>query len=254
MEEELHVTMRVRPTPLLGAVFGLGYIPLWIGVAALLGGSMADMSSAARILPFVGALAVCALVLAVATTALGWWGPVLHDRARLGGVGRLALVVWVVVILAGGVLGQGWTVAADRLLALVALAVLVGFSEELAYRGLTLTGFRGGMTERRAWLLATILFALLHLPNIILGQAVGPTIGQVALSFMGGTSLYLIRRATGSIVPAMVLHGAWDFVAFTIQVPALGLLQLAANLLIFVVFLVRFGTVFGPDSDGQIAR
>lgn len=244
--------MRVRPTPVLGAAVGLGYIVLWIGLAAVLGGSLADMTSAGRILPFVEALVVCSVTLAAITTAFGWWGPVLRDRTRIGGPGRFALVVWVVVIAAVGILGQGWTVAPDRLAATAALAVLVGFSEELAYRGLALTGFRGGGSEWRAWLLATVLFALLHLPNVVLGQPVPGTAVQVGLSFLGGTSLYLVRRASGTIVAAMVLHGAWDFVTFILQVPALGLLQLAANVLIFAVFLAQYRSVFGPESEGQL--
>jgi membrane protease YdiL (CAAX protease family) len=53
-------------------------------------------------------------------------------------------------------------------------------------------------------------------PNAFLGAPLGEAIFQVLLAaFTGGTLFYLLRRATGSIVVAMVAHGLWDFTLFT---------------------------------------
>jgi hypothetical protein len=91
--------------------------------------------------------------------------------------------------------------------------LLVGFCEELATRGLLITGFRAAWTEPRVWFVSTLLFALLHLPNWVFGA--GPiAVVQALTAFFAGSMLYLTRRVTGSLIPAMLLHGLWDFSSF----------------------------------------
>ncbi len=245
--------MRVQPSQTLGIVFGLAYIPLFIGVSAMLGGSMADMGSAARLMPFVIALAVGSAVTAGLTTYLGWWPLVLRDAGRVGGAVRAVPWIWAVTIAAALVLGSPWSLPVDRLLATLALAILVGFAEELAYRGLALVGLRAGSTEARAFLVMTFLFAILHLPNVLLGQQLVGSIVQTGLAFLGGTGLYLIRRSSGSIAVAMLFHGAWDFAAFSAANnpganPATGLVQLAANVVVFVLFLSQAKRIFAQPA------
>ncbi len=76
-----------------------------------------------------------------------------------------------------------------------------------------IVGFRAAYSEPKVWFLSSLLFGLLHLPNW--GFGAGPVAaGQVLLAFSTGTTLYLTRRLTGSLVPAMLLHGLWDFAAF----------------------------------------
>lgn len=69
-------------------------------------------------------------------------------------------------------------------------AVLVGFAEESADRGVSVVAFRSS-------------------------QDLGPTVVQLVFTFLMGSVLYAVRRATGTLIVPMVLHGAWDFVAFT---------------------------------------
>ncbi len=66
------------------------------------------------------------------------------------------------------------------------------------------------------WFLSTALFGLMHLLNAVTGQAIGPTLQQVMFAFIAGTTLYILRRTTGSLVWAMVLHGFWDFSTFAV--------------------------------------
>ncbi|WP_395692454.1 type II CAAX prenyl endopeptidase Rce1 family protein [Nocardioides sp.] len=57
-----------------------------------------------------------------------------------------------------------------------------------------------------------LLFGLMHLPNWVFGG--GPAaVGQVGLAFLSGTTFYLLRRGTGTLLLAMVLHGFWDCAA-----------------------------------------
>jgi membrane protease YdiL (CAAX protease family) len=95
---------------------------------------------------------------------------------------------------------------------LLVTTMLVGVTEEFSFRGLLLVGGRRVFrTERLAALVTAVLFGLFHLPNIILGAEVGPTLFQVVLTAVIGSGFYALRRVSGSIIPCMVLHGVYDF-------------------------------------------
>ena len=244
--------MRVRPTPALGIIIGILYIVSFIGLSLAMGGVITDLTSVERIAPFLVALGVSAAWLVVVTSVFGWWRPVLRDRTRVGGTLRVVPVVWIVVIGVMLVGGQGWTLPVDRLMATLLLGALVGFSEELAYRGLALVGLRGGGNEQRAFLVATVLFALLHLPNALLGAPVAGAVTQVIFALLGGVVLYTIRRTTGLLVMAMVFHAAWDISTFISQNPALSSIQLLANIVLVVLIFTQRKTLFAPDQEDQL--
>ncbi len=111
--------------------------------------------------------------------------------------------------------GIEWALVPGRLLlAIVAAGVLVGFAEEMMFRGIFLRGMRtGGRSESRAMLWTTLAFGALHLPNVFLGTGVAG-LAQVPLAALTGVTLYLFRRGFAAIVPAMVAHGLWDISAF----------------------------------------
>jgi membrane protease YdiL (CAAX protease family) len=126
--------------------------------------------------------------------------------------------------------------------------ILVGFTEELTTRGLLLTALRSRLSEVWVWFLTSALFALMHLMNALSGQAILPTLQQVGAAFLGGTIFYILRRTTGSLIWAMVLHGLWDFSTFAVAHGAPGpsagfgsILYLIAGVLALasVAFVVR---------------
>lgn len=57
----------------------------------------------------------------------------------------------------------------------------------------------------------------MHGINIFLGQSVAATIPQIGQAFLQGLTFYILRRVIGSLIGAMVLHGAWDFSVFSLD-------------------------------------
>jgi membrane protease YdiL (CAAX protease family) len=162
---------------------------------------------------YVAPLAGGAVVLVVAATALGWWRPALVEVRRAP---RWALITPALMFLIALVTlpMKDYSDTTGRMWLWLVLGSLgVGFCEELATRGLLLVGLRGGLTERRVWWWSSLLFGFLHLPNWAFGAGPG-ALGQVVLAFLSGTTLYLLRRGSGTLVLAMLLHGLWDFAAF----------------------------------------
>ena len=93
----------------------------------------------------------------------------------------------------------------------MATGLLIGFVEELMYRGIGVKMLRdGGHGEFAVAALTSLLFALSHSVNLLSGQSiksVGPTV-IYTISF--GVLMYLTMRSVGFLVAAIILHGLTD--------------------------------------------
>lgn len=170
-----------------------------IGLALPAGGRRrAAVEGAAAV---VVALAVAGLWLAVAAAVSTWrFGGIAEELLRgpawwpspAGGVAAIAL-------LAGGFLVQG--------------AV-----EELAFRGYVFHALRDRWSWPTAAAASSAVFAVLHLGNP------GAAAAGIVNTFLFGLLLAALVEATGSLLAASVLHGAWNFVvAALLSLPVSGL-------------------------------
>lgn len=144
------------------------------------------------------------------------WDHVWRDPLRLptSAAMKTAMAFWWASI-ALRAIGIEWArVPTDLLLAIVASGVLVGFAEELLFRGLYLRGMRAGRRGEAAAAIGTAAaFGLFHLPNVFMGTgAIG--LLQVVLAGASGLVLYAFRRHHGTLWPAMLAHGTWDISTF----------------------------------------
>lgn len=211
--------MRVRPTLLRGLAVLAGYLVIFFASWALagvrydtIGDSAANVRDAMAI-----ALGAGSAYLVIVATALGWWGPAIREARRAGRAWMWCLPIIIVVAIALNLASTRWG-RIDHLGAylfwLVIGSVLVGFAEEFVTRGLLLVGARGSLPEVGVWFVTSLCFGLLHVPNALFGQDAGTTAFQVFFAFGLGTALYVTRRLSGTLIIAMVLHGAWDFSVF----------------------------------------
>ncbi len=209
--------MRFAPKPVTALVVFVVYLAVFYGIWIINGIEYENIGdNAANLLKwYVAPLAGGAVVLLVAVTLLGWWRPVIFDAERKPPprwmwLAPIVMVLIAVVFLAtkdyGGVTGQ-------MVVYLAIGSIGVGFCEETMTRGVLLTGFRARMSELGVWFWTSLLFGVLHLPNWVFG--VGPgALGQTLLAFCVGSTFYILRRLTGSLILAMVVHAFWDFSTF----------------------------------------
>lgn len=212
-------TYRVQPRVWIGLVIYLGYVAVVFGVHQISGVPYTDYGKSASNL-FLGAglsLIVGAILLAITTTLLGWWRPALFDRHRSAHKWPIIAPAIMAVALLVNLISVDWGAYDLAFLGASIVLLLVGFTEELATRGLLLVGLRSGLSEVWVWFLTSALFALMHLVNAFIGQGLGPTLQQAGLAFGAGTIFYILRRVTGSLIWAMVLHGLWDFSTFAVS-------------------------------------
>jgi membrane protease YdiL (CAAX protease family) len=105
--------------------------------------------------------------------------------------------------------------ALSVILMMLATGALIGFSEELLYRGIAVKMMRsGGHREFSVAWVAAILFSLSHSLNIFSGGAPRTVALTVVYTLGFGMLMYLTMRVTGFIAGAMILHGLTDPTTF----------------------------------------
>ncbi|WP_136053885.1 CPBP family intramembrane glutamic endopeptidase [Microbacterium sp. K24] len=210
--------LKVRPRVWIGFAIYIGYVIVVFTVQRLSGVPYTDLNESGSNL-FFGAglsLIISAILLAITTSLLGWWRPALFDRHRNVRWPIIAPII-VAVALVINLLATNWSAFDGAFFAASIVLILVGFTEEIATRGLLLTALRSRLHEGWVWFISTSAFAAMHLVNALSGQSLPATLQQVGLTFMMGTVLFILRRTTGTLIWSMVLHGLWDFSVFALQ-------------------------------------
>jgi hypothetical protein len=182
------------------------------------------------------------------------WDQVWRDPVRLKctGLMKVAMLAWWAMI-AFRMVGITWSsVPPALLLAIIASGIGVGFAEELLFRGLFLRCLReGGRSEASAAIWTGVCFGLFHVPNIFMGMGLLGGL-QVMLAALSGIILYVFRRYTGQIWPAMVAHGMWDistFLAGGYAYPWLSMVSLFAQLGFVILGLLVYISLYRNDQQ-----
>lgn len=120
-----------------------------------------------------------------------------------------------------------------------------------------IVALRSRLSEVWVWFLSSAAFGLMHFMNFFLGQDLVPTLIQVGSAFAIGTVFYILRRTTGTLIWAMVLHAAWDFSVFAVGhgnpgplANALGVLQMTIGILAIAVVWFTFRSTRTDTAEG----
>ncbi|MEV7971794.1 CPBP family intramembrane glutamic endopeptidase [Cellulomonas sp. NPDC089187] len=244
---------RISPRPWIGLAIWLGYLVLVAAIQAASGIRYDTWNDSARDL-FLGggvSLIVASIALVITTSVLGWWGPALHEDHRSRHRWPLIAPVLAALAVLMNLGGTDWGAYSGAFFGASVVLMLVGFTEELVNRGLLLTALRSRYTEVWVWLISSALFAIGHLINVALGASVAATVPQVLTAFLGGTIFYVLRRTTGSLIWAMVLHAAWDFSVFAAGVGDSGDLVSVATLVYVLAGVLAFASVAFVIKDAD---
>lgn len=99
-------------------------------------------------------------------------------------------------------------------LLIVATMALVGFSEELVFRGILLQGALRDVSLGKAILISSLGFSLLHSVNVLAGVPIAGMFQQLGLTFIFGLAMACYALRANSLVPVMIFHMLWDTVQF----------------------------------------
>lgn len=128
----------------------------------------------------------------------------------------ILIPVIVVTVSASSLFNVAWTQLSFGVIALITVGtLLVGFGEELALRGVLLTALRERHGEFVTLAVTSFVFALAHIPGSIVA---GNSLAFFALQLFGltiaGAGFYWIRRVSGRLWVAAVVHAFSDWVLY----------------------------------------
>jgi hypothetical protein len=211
------------------------------------------------------ALIVGSIVLIAFTTFMGWNAEIFGRqpiyRSRWMWIAPVVVIIPIVM----RVLGIDWGgPAVSVILLMLATGALIGFSEELLYRGIVVKMMRsGGRREFTVAWVSAVLFSVSHSLNIFSGGEPRTVALTVVYTLGFGMLMYLTMRVTGFILGAMVLHGLTDPTTFLANggLPdkvvvdtsaAAGLPAIAGGYQLFL--LVPIGIILGFFVRGKVGE
>lgn len=213
-------TRRVRPRIWIGLVAVIVYVAFAAGLGNVLGGQAGDDATAefalSHFIPLPIAIAGALLFVRWA----GWWQPVWRETPTVRLTPRRWWLVSIPALIALLSIAQAVTIPwAERALSVILIiaagTLLVGLGEELVCRGILLVSVRERHGELVTMLVTAFVFALAHVYSSIWhGLSPAAIAFQVAALAMSGVGYYWVRRVTGRLWVAVVLHAFTDFVLY----------------------------------------
>jgi membrane protease YdiL (CAAX protease family) len=152
-----------------------------------------------------------AIVYLFMVIALFRWDDIGLNRPRsLSSLGLLWFPAIYICLFVALIVFRG-TPPAGTILIIFLNTMMVGLSEEVACRGILYQGLRSRFAPWTAILVSTALFGIVHVFNgFNTGDFRAASI-QAVTAFMTGIAFMGIRIRTGSLLPGIILHSAWDF-------------------------------------------
>lgn len=92
--------------------------------------------------------------------------------------------------------------------------MMVGFSEELAFRGVLWGAARRTLSFWTAFFVVTFLFGIVHVLNALMTGQFAAAGVQAFNAMLSGAAFLAIRIRTHSLFPVMIVHWLWDLSVF----------------------------------------
>jgi membrane protease YdiL (CAAX protease family) len=98
--------------------------------------------------------------------------------------------------------------------------MLVGWSEEVMFRGVWMRGLHRSFGIWAAILGSSLIFGAIHVLNVFLTGDLKGAVIQAAAAFLSGVFLAAVRLRTQSLWTGIVLHWLWDAGTFLVAAGA----------------------------------
>jgi membrane protease YdiL (CAAX protease family) len=238
-----------------------GILILWVLVPPLASPSGPVSSNIVEIVSqgILPSLALACFLLGGFAVLLRWRG--LGLERPLPGTARLLWLPGLYILLTAALVAATGLPPLPFVLVLLANMLLVGFSEELMFRGFLYSGLRDRLSLWPAALITSLAFGLVHVLNVGVTGHLRLALLQSASAAMLGLLLLGLRLRMGSLWPAILVHALWNFGLLLLGRDAAPPdpgepLPLAAQIgpLLFILPLGLYGLVLlrplAPQGDG----
>lgn len=230
--------------------------PYWpaIGVAVLctfftaLGSAIAEITGAeeaAAYLIMAGGVAVSALlgllIMKRSGNAMRQYGFRLPDR---NGIGQVWMYVPLLLLELAPILIYGLHFNKQPIIYVVLLlfTLLVGFNEELYFRGLVF-GCLNRISTKTAIIGSSVIFGVLHAVTALSGKNMWLVLLQVGFAFLAGLVLVQILVLTKSLWPGILWHIVHNFLSFSTEdvFDEKAILVVSVQVILLLVYAIGMG-------------
>jgi membrane protease YdiL (CAAX protease family) len=212
VETEGQIRMSFEPSPWIASL-----VVLIVWMIVVFGGMILQAGGTTSLEAIVSkvsySLIAAPIFLLVAVAYKGWWREVglqpISNLAVLVVPGLAIIAVWILTFRRG--LPRGTT------LKLVgANTLLIGFSEELMFRGVLFYGAQSSFGSKLAVVITAAIFGLNHCLNGTVTGDWKQAAEQAILNVFSGFWLAALRVYLNSIIPLIAIHWLWDFGLFAV--------------------------------------
>lgn len=128
----------------------------------------------------------------------------------------------------------------------IASFALVGFVEELLFRGFLFNAMLKGGSAKTAIVISSLTFGMGHIVNLLTGHELVETLVQIVFAVAIGFIFTMVYYKCGSLLPLIVAHSTIDVLSvFAVDNPVAHLLLIVAIILtavLYCLYLVRLQT------------
>ncbi|MCR5734241.1 MAG: CPBP family intramembrane metalloprotease [Lachnospiraceae bacterium] len=158
------------------------------------------------------------------------------------------LPVW---ILATGNIWDGFAPSFQgaSLVRAVLSMILVGFVEEMIFRGFLLRAMLSKDKASTAIIISALTFGIGHIVNLFTGQASIETVMQIIFAVSWGFILTMVCYKSGSIIPCIIAHSMIDALSlFGADNRVADWVYIGLTILVAVVYCIYLGRLESPKS------
>ena len=159
------------------------------------------------------------------------------------------LPVWV---LATGNLWDGFAPSFTGLGQLIAVLsmILVGYVEEMLFRGFLFKAILSGEKAVTAIIISSLTFGMGHIVNLFAGQASFETFVQMIFAVSWGFILTMVFYKSGSLIPCIIAHAMIDaFSLFGADIPLVDWICIGVTVVGAIVYCLYLSKLKTPETE-----
>ena len=130
--------------------------------------------------------------------------------------------------------------------------ILVGFVEEMIFRGFL---FRAMLKENKpvvAITVSAVTFGIGHIVNLFTGQAGFETVMQIIFAVSWGFILTMVCYKSGSIIPCIIMHSMIDALSlFGADNELIDWIYIGATIVVAIAYGIYLGRHQTPESNNE---
>lgn len=101
---------------------------------------------------------------------------------------------------------------------LIGVPLLIGFGEEVMFRGILLRSATQALPITWAMTLSAVLFAVMHTPAGLIAQPASATAQNTLFALTVGLFLAPVALRLGNLWPLIIWHAVWNMLVFSTQI------------------------------------